>query len=234
MALSSILNRNAYIGNGAVDTYAYAFRIVAASDLRVTVRDDDSLETTLVLNTDYTVTGVGNSSGGNVVLVNSGQAWLDADGDLESGFVISIRRVRPLTQLTDIRNQGDFFPETHEDAFDHFIMVDQQQQDEIDRSLKLPETIDPADFDTTLPADIQDNPESALIINAAGDGFAIGASATVDVDRMFNSDTYANLKADAAAAPTRQRWGWATDIQQLMFYTADLTVGDSGWIVAGG
>ncbi len=137
-------NRNDYIGTGATPTYPFTFLIFAATDLRVIETDLAGVDTVHVLTTDYTVpdADVGKPSGGNITLVA---------GNLTTGHELSIRRVRPLTQGTDIRNQGDFLPENHEDAFDHHLMVDQQQQDEIDRSIKIPESVDPTTVDTDLP-----------------------------------------------------------------------------------
>lgn len=234
MALTSTTNRNDYVGNGATSVYSYTFRIFVNTDLRVTVRNTaNGTETQLILTTDYTVSGVGDVGGGSITLVNAGQAWLSS-GNLATGYELTIRRVRPLTQTTDIRNQGDFFPESHEDEFDRGVMVAQQQQDEIDRAVKLPETLTSADFDPKLPATIA-QADKTLITNSAGTGWALGASATVDVARMFTSGTDAELRALAAAAPTLQRWGWATDTRLLMFYTADVAVGVGGWLtVAGG
>jgi hypothetical protein len=48
--------------------------------------------------------------------------------------------VRPISQTTDIRNQSQVFNDVLEDTYDKLVMIDQQQQDEIDRSLKFPET----------------------------------------------------------------------------------------------
>ena len=194
MTISSEVSRVSYTGNGAVDTYAYTFRIFEESHLLVTVRNTSDVETTLALTTDYTVTGVGNNSG-NVVLVNSAQAWLDGDGDLLTGYVLSIRRVLPLTQETDIRNQGDFFPESHEDEFDKLTMVDQQQQDELDRSIKLPESLDPADVDTALPL-----PSAGLAIgwNATEDGLTNIASAGALAVSAFAETLLDDTTASAA------------------------------------
>lgn len=144
MTISSTSNRMDYTGNGATATYPYTFKIFIDADLLVTQRDADDVETTLILNTDYTVTGAGNTNGGSVVLI----------ANLVNGYHLTLRRVRTLTQGTDIRNQGDFYPEVHENAFDHFIMVDQQQQNEIGRSAKLPETV--TGVDATLPIPIAD------------------------------------------------------------------------------
>lgn len=172
MSLSSVVSRVSYTGNGAVDTYSYTFKVFDQGDLLVTVKDLSDVETTLVIATDYTVTGVGETSGGNVALVNSSQAWLDGGGDLLTGFTLTIRRVSDLVQTTDIRNNGDFYPETHEDTFDKLVMLDQQQQDEIDRSVKLPETVSGSDFDATLPSDILDSADKVPAMNSSGDGFA--------------------------------------------------------------
>lgn len=215
MSFASTTNRMDYVGNGNVDTYAYSFRIFSNTDLRVSIRDTDNEETLLVLSTDYTVTGVGSTAGGNVVLVNSGQAWLDADGDLKSGYAITIRRVRPLTQATDIRNQGDGYRETLEDTFDHAIMIDQQQQDEIDRSMKLPESVATSAFDPTLPADIGGTVSKVPLTNEDGDGFA-PAEDWPSADNINNAQAYAsNAQASATDSSehktTASRWATKTD-----------------------
>jgi hypothetical protein len=190
MTIASTTNRNNYVGNGSTATYAYNYKITADTDLLVTVRSILGVETTLTRTTHYTVTGVGNVGGGNIVLVNEAFSWIDGSGFLATAVAMSIRRVRPRKQLTDIRNQGSFYPETHEDALDNLCMIDQQQQDEIDRSFKLPETVDPATFDTTMPATLPDNPGSVVIVNATGDGFDQGPTA----------DQIASAQADADAA----------------------------------
>lgn len=169
MTISSTTSRNDYTGNGAVNTYAYGFKIFANTDLKVTVRDTADAELpTLTLTTDYTVTDVGEDGGGNIVLVDSSQSWLTG-GFLTTNYDITIRRVRPLTQDTDIRNQGDFFPEVHEDQFDREVMIAQQQQDEIDRSLKVDET-DPA-LGLTIPA-VSVRASKFLAFDASGDPIA--------------------------------------------------------------
>lgn len=69
----------------------------------------------LTLDTDYSVTGAGTYSGGNVVLMSP----------LANGWQISISRDLPVTQrLTSVT--GKFFAEVHEDAFDKLTMLIQQ------------------------------------------------------------------------------------------------------------
>lgn len=203
-----------YVGNGAVDTYSYTFKVFDQGDLLVTVSDLSSVETTLAIGTDYTVTGVGETSGGSVALVNASQAWLDAGGDLLTGFTLTIRRVSDLVQGTDIRNNGDFYPETHEDTFDKLVMLDQQQQDEIDRSVKLPETVSASDFDATLPSDILDSADKVPLMNATGDGFAaVSAWPTVGaISAAATNATSAAASAVLADASADLAELWATKI----------------------
>jgi hypothetical protein len=144
VTLPSTLSRNNYVGLGTLSVYTYSYRIFSETSLLVTRMDTAGVEFTLVLTTDYTVQGVGDAAGGTITL-QGGEA------PLPLGHTLSIRRVRPLTQLTDIRNQGPYFAALHEDTFDKLTMVDQQQQDEIDRSYKLPESEDPDDFEVQVP-----------------------------------------------------------------------------------
>jgi hypothetical protein len=174
MSLSNANNRNDYVGNGSVDTYNYTFRIFDDDDIEVIVRNLTGVETVLTKTTHYSVTGVGGVSGGTIPLVNGAFDWIDGDGDLKVDYVLTIRRVIPLVQETDIRNQGAFFPEIHEDQFDKLVMIDQQQQDELDRSLKLPVTVNPSTFSGILPAGLVGNPGASIIVNPAGDGLDAG------------------------------------------------------------
>jgi hypothetical protein len=177
MALSSLTNRNNYTGNGSLSSYSYSYRIQDQTHLRVTVMDTNDVETLLTLTTDYTVSGVGGASGGSITLVNASQAWLTS-GHLKSGYRITIRRVLPLKQNNDIRNSGDFFAATHEDEFDYLTMVDQQLQDQLDRTVQLPETT--ALSGLTLP-----EPEAGMVLQWNDD-----------------EDGLQNLDPDSAAALT--------------------------------
>jgi len=169
MAVSSLVNRNNYIGAASTATYPYGFRIFEDSNLQVIVRViATGIETTLTLTTHYTVTGAGALNGGNVVLVNGAFAWQNGSGYLLSTYEISIRRVMPLTQATPFRDLGSFFPESHEDAFDKADMIAQQQQDQIDRSLRMSDSVDPDDFDPEIPASYFGSQNAIIMLNSDG------------------------------------------------------------------
>lgn len=116
MTVSTQVSRNEYTGNGATTQYDFTFRIMDKSDLFVQALDTSENITTLTIDVDYSVTGVNRYSGGKVVL----------NTPLPDGYKISIERSIPVTQETSIRNQGGFFPEIHEDAFDKLTMLVQQ------------------------------------------------------------------------------------------------------------
>jgi hypothetical protein len=212
VSFSSTTNRVSYTGNGNVDTYSYTFKIFDDDDLLVTVRNTSDVETTLTKTTDYTVTGVGESAGGTIVLVNSAQAWLDADGDLKSGYILTIRRVLDLIQETDIRNQGAYYPEVIENQLDKMVMLDQQQQDEIDRSIKSPETISAAQFDMELPSDLLESGGKVPLVNEDGNGWDDAANWPTG-DQISAAQGHAedaDTSAQAAAASASTASGQAT------------------------
>jgi hypothetical protein len=198
MSVSSTTNRADFTGNGAAFIYPFTFPILDEDDLRVVVLSSTGVETTLTIASDYTVSGVGDDEGGNVTLVNNSQAWLTS-GMLSSGYTMTIRRLRPVTQTTDISNQSHFYPEVLETAFDHGIMIAQQQQEEIDRSVKLPASLSSAAFDPTLPTMDVDDAGKVIQVNDDGDGLTLGAAQT-DITGIGTSVTAAAASATASAA----------------------------------
>ncbi|EFB6862416.1 tail fiber/spike domain-containing protein [Escherichia coli] len=131
MTVSTEVDHNEYTGNGVTTSFPYTFRIFKKSDLVVQVSDLNGNVTELVLDTGYTVTGAGGYTGGNVVL----------SAPLANGYQISISRELPVTQETDLRNQGKFFAEVHEDAFDKLTMLIQQAFSDNRLALKRPSSI---------------------------------------------------------------------------------------------
>lgn len=131
MTVSTVVDHNDYTGNGVTTSFPYTFRIIKKTDLAVSVVDLSENMTVLVLDTDYTVTNAGGYSGGNVVLT----------APLATGWQISIARELEPTQETDLRNQGKFFAEVHEDAFDKLTMLIQQVGSMFRLALRKPSSI---------------------------------------------------------------------------------------------
>lgn len=128
MTVSTEVDHNEYTGNGVTTSFPYTFRVFKESDLAVQVVDLDENIAVLALDTDYTVTGAGGYNGGNVILSKA----------LANGYQISISRELPVTQETDLRNQGKFFAEVHEDALDKLTMLIQQVRSWFSLALRKP------------------------------------------------------------------------------------------------
>ncbi len=197
MTVSSTTSRNDYIGSGSTATYSYTFKVSDESHLLVTTRNTSDVETTLVLNTNYTVTGVGDANGGTIVLTA---------GVLASGYALAIRRNPPITQLADLRNQDGFYAEVHESAFDLATQVDQKQQDEIDRSLRLPETVSPDDVSTALP------------VPAASTVLSWNAAATA-LENLSPGSVALAVPADSSVT-----WAKLSATMGIMDYAAEVSV----------
>lgn len=128
----------ALAGNGNTHTYAFTFKVFADEDIVVKkLETSTSIETTLTLgaSNDYIVTlnsDQNGNPGGSITLKSGGENY-----NLPSGFYIVITSGVSSLQGTDLTNQGGFYPEVINDALDRSAILHQQQQIEIDRSIKF-------------------------------------------------------------------------------------------------
>ncbi|MEX9584508.1 hypothetical protein [Proteus vulgaris] len=128
MTVSTELSHEEYVGNGVTTDFDFRFRIFESRHLIVVVADEDGNETTLKNGTDYTIVGAGSYHGGKVVL----------NKPLARGWTILLERDLPVVQETDLRNQGKFFAEVHEDALDYLTMLIQKALGNFSLSLRKP------------------------------------------------------------------------------------------------
>jgi len=126
--LTTIAKAGPYAGAGTTGPFTVPFRFLDAAHLRV-IRNTAGVETVLALGTDYTVSGVGATSG-TVTLV----------APLPVGQTLTVVRNVPATQEADYV-PGDSFPaESHEQALDKLTMITQQQQEQLGRAVIFPTT----------------------------------------------------------------------------------------------
>lgn len=137
MTVASEVNRSGpYIGNGVTTIFNYGFRILDEAHIQV-IRSQADVDTVLTLGGDYTVSGVGDDSGGAVTILVAPSA----------AQTITFIRSAPFTQEIDLENQGPFFAETVEGALDLAAMRDQQLREVLSRAVVLPASqagLDPA------------------------------------------------------------------------------------------
>lgn len=160
MTVTSTANKITYTGSGTTGPFTYNFKIFEDSDLEVvkyTIADGTSVVMTLT--TDYTVTGAGNDAGGTVSLV----------AVLSSSYKLIIRRVLPITQEVDYIANDPFPAATHEEALDRSTMINQQQQEQLDRAVLVPigTTTDPEDLLSQIEASADTATAAAATATAA-------------------------------------------------------------------
>jgi hypothetical protein len=157
-------------GSGNNGPFTWTWRFLDNDHIRV-VKIVNDVEIVLVEGVDYAIAGAGSYAGGSVITT----------ADLEAGEELFVERNTDLLQDLDLRNQGDFFPETYEDALDKKAMVMQDRQRSLDRSIKMPLSVT-GDF--TIPSGSRS--DTYLGFDSNGDlvlrSFTVPVSTVVYVD----------------------------------------------------
>lgn len=136
MALTSAVCKVQANGNGSATVFSFSpMRIFSSSDLVVTKRTSAGVETTLTEGTgtsNYSVSVSSYPGTGSITYPASGS------GRLATGESITIERVIPLTQTTDLESQGVYSADNIEAALDRIVAQVQQIDAVQDRSLRVP------------------------------------------------------------------------------------------------
>lgn len=130
-----------YAGAGITGPFTVGFRFLDAAHLKVIKTSAAGIDTVLALTTDYTVSGVGNTTGS-----------LTLTSALAVGEKLTIVRDVPFTQLADYVNNEAFPAESHEDALDKLTMMVQQLKERVDAALTLPATVYGANTQLPTPS----------------------------------------------------------------------------------
>jgi trimeric autotransporter adhesin len=130
MTVSSSTSRASYSGNGSLTTFAYGFKVFDQDDLTVILRASNGTETVQTITTDYTVTGVGDVGGGNVVFGTAPA----------SGVTVVILREMDLEQGLDLVPNDPFPAQSLEDSLDKLTFMVQQHNEELGRAIKASRT----------------------------------------------------------------------------------------------
>jgi len=129
-----------YTGNGSTDAFAYDFYVEASTEIVVTLTSTASVDST-VSASDYSVSGVGSASGGNVTM----------DTPPALNEKLTITRLVPATQLVDLQNLGTVQPDIIEGALDKLTRALQDQQTDISSALKLSPSAGAVDLLVPVP-----------------------------------------------------------------------------------
>jgi hypothetical protein len=152
MTVSSQTSNETFHGNGVTTVWDLPFRFFSNSDIFVYRVDPITQVTTLlVLGTDYTLTGAGLPEQFGVA-----PGKITTTVPMPTGKDLYVERVMDIEQLTDIVNQGKFFPEVHEDVFDRLTMLIQQDAAQLSRALLRPVGKDYYDAQNRIISNVKD------------------------------------------------------------------------------
>jgi len=203
VTITVLPTRNEYTATAGQTVFTYTFRIFESTDLNVYITPagqeaDDVTDITMA----FTVTGVGDTGGGTIVL-NSGAS---------AGDLITIVSDIPASRTTDYQVNGDFRPTVVNEDFDRVVSLVKQVEDVTNRSIVLPES-QQGPKPLTLPV-----PEAGLFLkwNAGETGVENSGAPSLAVDTVEF-----NVVSDMIASTTLN----IGDFVQTSGYTAK---GDSG------
>lgn len=182
------------VANGGTTVYPYSFMIADEDDIKIVIDG-------VVQISGYTVTGVGNPAGGDVIFTVA-----PANGAKVLRYLDPI-----LWRETDYQQFGDFLADTVNLDFDRVWLALQALQQNFKRSLKLP--VDTA-TDQVIPEDAAARANKGVKFDASGnlilsnfdpdgaqdDATAAAASAAASASAASSSEANAAASESAAAA----------------------------------
>ena len=195
MTVTTSTARVVHNGNGTTIEFAVPFRFLENSHVAVFLRDAAGNQTLWIENTQYTLAGVDQASGGTLSVITSPTDYTPASGEK----LVAVRAV-PITQETDYVENDPFPADTHERALDKLTMVNQEQTERLDRTFTIPET-DTLAGGFVLPGDVE-RANRFLAFDALGNPVvAVGTSGNLNPVSAF-MDTLLSA-ADAGSARTQ-------------------------------
>ena len=144
--LAHVDNRITYSGNGNATEFAYQFKILDRTDIKVMLTDADGKEK--LLTKDYYVDVEKSVVRYPGYAVGAEVPESERPAALPTGWKLTIYREVPVTQETDLPNQYPF--NQVEDIGDKLTMIAQQLTDTTGRSLKIGVSKS-TDIDTVIP-----------------------------------------------------------------------------------
>lgn len=115
----------------AVQALPIPFYFLQNADIKAIRARSGAVDYTMILGTDYTLTGAGDEAGGTLTTIAT---------NLQAGDIITIKRSVVIDQQTNYVYNDKFPAEVHEKVADKLTMIAQQLKEVTDRAVQFPET----------------------------------------------------------------------------------------------
>ncbi|BAQ87994.1 putative tail fiber protein [uncultured Mediterranean phage uvMED] len=172
--INDTTRRVQYTTNGSQTQFAFSFQINADSELKVILG-----ETTLTLSANYTVT-----------IATNGTGTVDFSSAPSTGQKLTILANKPLSRESVYSTGASFTAAALETDFDNTIMVLQQFEEKIDRTLQLPEFVTgstPPSLIVPYNDTASDNSNKVIGYNTAGTALTLLSKGVTSVSVTTNT-----------------------------------------------
>ena len=193
MSVETTTRKQSFVLNGVTSTFDFTFRALSATDIKA-IATTGGTDTQLVYTTDYTVSLEADGVGGTLTLVSAATTGTGT---------LTVYRETTNTQESDYEDFNQFPADTLENDLDRATCVNQEQTEDLQRTVKMAITSTLTGSSVTLPA-----PEASKLIgwNAAANGFENNTNPSV---AAAASAAAALLSANAASTSASTALGYA-------------------------
>lgn len=191
MAVEETFNKKTYAGNGATTVFSLPTKVFALTDVTVYLKTvATGAVSTLVVDTDYTIAAIsGDLDNGASIDTSAGSV----PATYSDAYTLTLERVIEETQTLELEEGGDLPANELEDALDRGVMIGQQNNDLIDRSLTFP-TTDTAGLNYAIDNEVT-RANKVLGFDGSGNATSISlaTSGTIGVDDEAGLDITTNI-----------------------------------------
>lgn len=188
MAISSVINRVTYSGNGSSAVFSFPYEFTATSDLLTYLYNTvTGVITSQSLNIDYTISATPNAQG----IYPTGGSLTFVSAPIGSSVVV-ITRSPQLTQGYALGQGATISGPALVNQMDYLTLLMQRVNDTVSRAIRLKDGHG-ATFDVSLPDNISSLAGAVLVVNSSGTGFTfnliVGSTAFSGILPIANGGT---------------------------------------------
>ena len=150
----------------------FGFPLFSSAHIKVEEVQTDGTVKELVLETDYTVQGVGQQTGGTITLTTASYP----NGAIQ-GYTYNLIQNVPEERTSDFQQSGDFLADTLNTELDLMTQQIQQLRRDVDQAVDVPLGDDPAQFLENFFEDVEQTAQNAQAASSSATAAATSAAA---------------------------------------------------------